>query len=262
MKGVIMRKLLLLIVVLVVICFHCSFALALSTMGPPASGLYKGQLRAGADYSYTQMDIEMNHGKSPGGGPNFSMTDVKNHFVLANLGYGITDNVELSFRIGGGSARDTEPGGIGFKTNAPTVGNGYVIGFGTKATFIEKPDIEWGGLFQMLWAEADCEATAGGSAWAAGIGLWEIQLAAGPTYKLHEKMSIYGGPFFHIINGRFRANRIAGAGRITYHVDEGSVFGGYLGTKINVTNNIDYCIEYQHTATADALGMSLLFKLN
>ena len=257
-----MRKISLLVFVLAVVRFCSSSALALSTMGPPTSGLYKGQFRAGADYSYTQMDIELNHGKSPGGGPTFSMTDLKNHFVLANIGYGVLDNVEVSFRVGGGSARDTEPGGFAFKTASPSIGNGYVIGLGTKATIIEKPDIEWGGLFQLLWAEADVEATAGGSAWAAGIGLWEIQLAAGPTYKLHEKMSIYGGPFFHIINGRFRANRIAGTGRITYHLDEGSIFGGYVGTKINVTNNIDYCIEYQHTATADALGMSLLFKLN
>lgn len=257
-----MRKMLLLIVVLAVVCFHSSLALALSPMGPPTAGLRQGQFRAGVDYSYSKMDIKLNEGSSPGGGPAFSMNDLKNHFVLANLGYGIADNVEFSFRIGGGSARDSERGGISFKTKAPKVGNGYVIGFGTKATFVKQNNIEWGGLFQLLWCEADAVATAGGSSWTSSIGLWEIQLAVGPTYKLNDNVSIYGGPFFHIIDGRFSAYRQAGTGNINYDLDEGSLFGGYIGTNIKITSNADFRIEYQHTAVSDAIGMSLLFKLN
>jgi opacity protein-like surface antigen len=252
-----MKKMLLM---LAVISFCGSSALALSPMGPPSAGLQRKQFMAGADYSYSKMDIKLNHGRSPGGGPDLTMNNLKNHYVLANLGYGLRDNWELSFRIGGGAARDREPGGISFKTASPTLGNGYVIGFGTKATFIEDFNIKWGGLFQLLWAEADARATAGGRSWTADVGLWEIQLAAGPTYKLNEKASIYGGPFFHIIDGRFTASPRTGTGRIRYSLDEGSVFGGYVGTEINVIDNAVFRVEYQHTAAADALGMSLLFR--
>jgi len=208
------------------------------------------------------MDVDLNQGTSPGGGPSFCMNDIVSQYVLADIGYGIAENVEFSFLIGGGSAKVKEPGGLSFETALPRLGNGYVIGFGTKATFLEKPDIEWGGLFQLLWAEAEGRAIAGGGPWSASIGMWEIQIAAGPTYKLNENVSLYGGPFLHIIDGRFKAYRIAGTGAIRYDLDEGSAFGGYVGTKIKVTSNADFFIEYQHTATADAIGMNLSFKLN
>lgn len=258
-----MKKILLLVVVLVMVGLCGSFALALSPMGPPAAGLEKGQFMAGVDYSYSQMDIKMNHGRSPGNVSSITMNNLDQHYVLANLGYGIRDNWELSFRIGGGAAQDKEPGNRSFKTNSPTPGNGYVIGFGTKATLLEEPKIKWGGLFQVLWAQADGRAFAGSTPWSADVELMEIQLAIGPNYTLNERASIYGGPFFHILDGRFTAKRrTAAGGRICYDLDEGSVFGGYIGTEINATDNIVFRAEYQHTAAADALGMSLLFKLN
>jgi len=250
-------------IMLAVISLCGSFALALSPMGPPAAGLKQGQFMAGVDYSYSQMDIKMNHGLSPGGGPSITLDNLDKHYVLANLIYGIRDNWEVSLRVGGGAAQDKEPGGISYKTNSPTFGNGYIFGFGTKATFVEEPKIKWGGLYQMIWAQADGRATAGGSSWSSDVEYMEIQLAIGPTYKLNEKASIYGGPFFHILDGSFTAKRRTSAGgRIHYDLDEGSVFGGYIGTEINATENTVFRAEYQHTAAADALGMSLLFKLN
>jgi opacity protein-like surface antigen len=263
LKEISMKKMLLLGVMLVVVCLCGSFALALSPMGPPAAGLEKGQFMVGVDYSYSQMDIKMNHGRSPGGGPSLTMDNLDQHYVLANLLYGIKNNWEVSFRLGGGAAQDKEEGNRSFKTNSPTPGNGYVIGFGTKATFVEEPDIKWGALFQVLWAHADGRAFAGGTPWSANVELTEIQIALGPNYKLNEKASIYGGPFFHILDGRFTAKRrTAAGGRICYDLDEGSVFGGYIGTEINATEKTVFRAEYQHTAAADTLGMSLLFKLN
>jgi opacity protein-like surface antigen len=246
---------------LAVISFCGSFALALSPMGPPSAGLQRKQFMAGADYSYSKMDIKLNHGRSPGGGPRVTMNDLKRHYVLANLGYGLRDNWEASFRIGGGAARDEESGGIRYRTASPTFGNGYVFGFGTKATFIEDFNIRWGGLFQILWAKADGRAVVSSGSWSADTKYMEIQVAAGPTYQLNERASIYGGPFFHILDGRFVAKSRGGTPRrICYDLDEGSVFGGYVGTEINVIDNAVFRIEYQHTAAADALGMSLLFR--
>ena len=88
----------------------------------------------------------------------------------------------------------------------------------------------------------------------------EIQIAAGPTYRLNEKVSVYGGPFFHIFDGHFTAKNRGAPLRISYDIDQGSCFGGYVGTGIEVADNANFSIEYQHTAAADALGMNLTWK--
>jgi len=255
-----MKKMLLLAITPVVVSLCVSSALALPPMGPPAAGLEEGQFSGGVVHSYSKMDLRLNHGRSPGGGPNLTMDNLKRHYVLANLGYGIMDNWEGYLLIGGGAARGKESGGIRYKTNTPTLGNGYVFGFGTKATFVEEPVIKWGGLFQLLRAQADGRAKVAGGSWKADTELWEIQLAVGPTYQLNEKASIYGGPFFYIVDGRFTAKNRATPARICYDIDEGSSFGGYIGTEIKVTNYAAFHVEYQHTAAADAIGMGLIFR--
>lgn len=248
------RPLLGTVFVTIFLCSSVSFALA--PMGEPAAGLIPGQFSAGVDYSYSKIDLKMNHGFSPGGGPSVSLDNLKKHYVIANIGYGIKENWDLFYKVGGGSAQDKEEGNRRFKTNR----KGYIMGFGTKATFHEEPDIKWGGLFQALWAQSDGRAYVAGAPWTAEINYMEIQIAAGPTYRLNDKMSLYGGPFFHIFDGHFTAKRRTGAGRLSYDLDQGSCFGGYIGTGIKVTSNADFNIEYQHTAAADALGMGLTWK--
>jgi hypothetical protein len=250
-KGV-----LLVVVALTVVCLCGSAALALTPMGPPAAELNKAQFSAGVDYSYSQIDLKLNHGFSPGGGPSITLDNMKRHHVLANLGYGIRDDWEVSFRVGGGAVQDKEEGGRTFKTNR----HGYTLGFGTKATLCETNGIKWGGLFQALWGQADGRAFVAGRSWTADIDFVEIQIAVGPTYRLNDTVSIYGGPFFHIFDGHFTAKDRPGTSRLSYDIDEGSVFGGYIGTGIRIASNTAFNIEYQHTAAADSLNMKLTWK--
>lgn len=306
-----MRRKIFLILLLSFFGFNCSVVLALDPMGPPSAGLKQRQFSAGAEYSYSRMDITLNHGKGswsgftngvPGGSNSGKMASgtIKNlnlNKVYAKLGYGITDNWEIFLRLGGANvdfnygdqARPLFPvpvsggGGRLFPVGQKGDGdNGFAIGLGTKATFYERNDLKLGGLFQISWSRskgkgAGTFANGGVNSFAeqwshsVDVEITEIQVALGPTYKLAEKISIYGGPFFHFIDGdidgKYRESGNIGPGLFgnyysdySYDIDESSIFGGYLGTQIDVTKDISFNIEYQHTAFADALGMNLLWR--
>jgi hypothetical protein len=224
-------------------------------MGSPLPDLHKGQFSAGADYSYTQMDVRTNHGFTPSGVKSRTIENMKTHYLGANIGYGLTDNWQWAIKIGGGSIRGKESGGVSFNSD-----DGYVIGFATKAKLFECKELEWGGLFQVLWAQADGKTRAGGSSWSAEEDLMEIQIALGPEYRVNEKATIYGGPFWHILDGDFVAKDRAAARRIKYDLDQQGSFGGYIGTGIDVTENVVFNIEWQHTVGADSVGMKLAYK--
>ena len=243
------------LIVVLVVLFFSSNVLALTTLGPPKAGLMKGGYGLSVDYLYGKQDVQLNHGFSPGGGPKMTIDGMKVHSVGVKLGYGLTNNLETFISTTGGSIRGSEPGGISFNSS-----NGYSLGFGTKATFGQCNGMDWGGIFQILLASLDGKTKAGGASWSSHSSLYEIQIAMGPTYQLNDKVSLYGGPFLHFLDGRFSAKRRSTPGRIAYDLDQGSYFGGYIGAAVDITAKTDFCIEYQHTAAADALGMSLRYK--
>jgi hypothetical protein len=244
-----------LVIVFIVIALCGSTAIGLTPMGSPVPDLSKGQFEAGVDYSYGKIDVKLNHGYSPGGGPSLTMHNLDAHYVASNIGYGLTDNWQLYFRLGGGSIRGSENKTVSFNSE-----DGYAIGFGTKAKLFECETMKWGGLFQILWAQADGRTVAGGTSWTAEEDLMEIQIALGPAYQMNEKAVLYGGPFFHILDGDFVAKSRVGGARINYDLDQGSPFGGYIGAAMDVTTNTVFNIEYQHTAAADAIGLKLAYK--
>lgn len=268
-----MKKGILLLVVGFVIAGLCdSTALALDPMGPPAAGLSKGQFSAGVDYAHSEMDLKLNEGSyTTLAGGKLTLVSFKSKFrmnkVYANIGYGITDTLEAFLRLGAADAS--------FKNNNEATFNGdsdFAIGFGVKTTFYEKPKLKLGGLFQATWSSTDASATVNTALyetshmWSreAHVDLMEIQFAVGPTYELTDKVSIYGGPFFHIVDGSVKGKWYSGgayAGNERYDIDETSTFGGYIGTQVDLAQNVAFSIEYQHTAAANALGMSLIWRL-
>ena len=97
----------------------------------------------------------------------------------------------------------------------------------------------------------------------------EIQIAMGPTYELCEGISIYGGGFFHLMDGSVDLNGSATTVGIpqfrydldsSYDIDRVSELGGYIGACIKTTNDISCSIEYQHTDSADAIAMRVLWR--
>ena len=221
--------------------------------------------------------------------------------VYANFGYGVTDSWEMFLRLGAGHADfgykdDTRPffsvpvsgpGGILFPDGQKADGDsGFAIGFGSKVTFYRDDKLKLGGLFQISWLRSDGKRSglhpagggvnaypgpASGIPWShsVNIEIKEIQIAAGPEYQLTERISIYGGPFFHQIDGEVDGRYIESGnfGMSTldyrayydYDISENSIFGGFVGTQIEVFENALFNIEYQHTAFADALTMGLVW---
>ncbi|HPS55319.1 MAG TPA: hypothetical protein PLP05_06965 [Sedimentisphaerales bacterium] len=269
-------------------CF-CSTALALDFMGPPSAELKKGQISLGADYSDTRMNLGLDHGvineslyqhgalasSTTSTVSSFTLKRLKMHKLYANIGYGITDNWETFIRLGGMNTEFSGnffPGSTGSQSRNFNGDTGFAIGFGTKVTFYEKDKLKLGALFQMSWASSHATASGVDYRESVDLDIVEMQIALGATYQLTEKIAIYGGPFWHFINFNdsdlhgFRSHETDPSQSerktcySTYDIDDESNFGGYIGAQYEVFKDTFYCIEYQHTGSADALAMSIRWK--
>ena len=127
-----------------------------------------------------------------------------------------------------------------------------------------------GGLFQANWAKFDGKLYA--EHWAASdfveIDMAEIQIAVGMNCMLSDQVSVYGGPFFHFIDGElydtFSEVDAETGGLLTseylWNIEQDSVFGGYLGAQMELAENCFLNIEFQHTTAADAFGASIAWR--
>ncbi len=253
-----------------------SAAFALDPMGPPTAGLRQGQLKEGIEYSYGTMDLKLDDGiwiehldglfYDAGNAEPLTLKNFKTNKAYFNLGYGIIEGLDVFLRLGGTTAtfgdsiwEDAEE----FDSHAD-----FTVGCGIKATFYEDDNLKLGGLFQANWAEFDGRLSA--AHWAAAdlveMSITEIQVAVGPTYKLADNISIYGGPFFHFVVGDLddEFNEVSGGGLLTskysWNVDESSNFGGYIGAQVDIAEDLSFNIEYQQTESADALSVGLIWR--
>lgn len=253
-------------------------AFALDPIGPPVADMEFGQFKFGVDFSHTNMDFELKNGiwfeyldgvfDNWGDAVDLTLKDFEANRYYAKLGYGISDNCEAFFRLGGSSAEfgdslweDNEE----FDSNAEPA-----FGFGIKATFLDEGNFQLGGLIQANWSEYDGMLYA--SHWASSdfveVDMAEIQIALGMNCMLSDRVSVYGGPFFHFLDGElydtFTEVDAGTGGLLTseylWDIEQDSVFGGYLGTKMELTDNCFLNIEFQHTSAADAFGASIAWK--
>jgi len=253
-----------------------SAALALDPMGPPTADLRQGQFEEGIEYSYGTMDLKLNNGfwieqldgvfYDSGNADSLTIKNFKTNKAYFNLGYGIIDGLDVFLRLGATTAtfgdsiwEDAEK----FENHA-----NFTVGCGIKATFYEHDNLKLGGLFQANWTEFDGQLNA--AHWAAAdfveMSVTEIQVAVGPTYKLADHISIYGGPFFHFVVGDLddEFSQASGGGLLTskysWDIDESLIFGGYIGAQVDIAENFFFNIEYQQTAAADALSVGFVWR--
>lgn len=271
----------LLAVTTVVLLFCCSVALALDPIGSPADKLKRGRFAIGADYSISDMDFKAK-GRSILTINNLTTGDIigtqsqeqylsleglEVHKAYVNLGYGITNNLEAFLRLG---SADTEWKGDG--------DTHFSFGFRTAVTFYQKDDLQLSAVAQYSWAESEFDSLLlttmiGGTSYSmpmsGRLNMQELQIALGPTYELTKGISLYGGGFFHFADGKLSLRGSASTTGIpnigydldsSYDIDQASELGFYFGTKFDATDNISYSIEYQHTASADAIAMRLIWR--
>jgi hypothetical protein len=253
-------------------------AAALDPMGPPVAGLAQGQIKIGVDYSDSKMDLKLTRGKwtelldgvplDAGDAVSFTLEDFKAYRTYANVGFGASDNLEAFVRVGGTQGRFGDSiweDGEDFDGSTD-----FAAGGGIKATFFEEGALRVGGLIQGSWAEYN--GTLCAPQWPAAdrveIDLTQVQAAVGAAYTWAERFSIYGGPFLHFVSGDLddtihEVDTATGgllASHYSWDIEEDSVFGAYAGAQLELTDNCSFNIEYQRTAAADAVALSLMWK--
>jgi opacity protein-like surface antigen len=289
-----------------VLFFSTATSIALDPMGPAVAELEKGQFSIGAEYSTSRMDLRLNEGKitrrgyvngmlsSTSVGPlnRYTITNMQMDKVWTKISYGITDDWDVFLRLGTADMDFDYSDRMNCVNNACQVfppgqehngHNDFAIGLGTKVTFHKEENLKWGGLFQISWCQSNGKDT--GSLPAASsitgfgtsyshsvdVDLVEIHVALGPDYRLTDNISVYGGPFFHFVDGdtkgHYYESGTTGLGTLvgyssdySYDIDQRASFGGYVGLEMDLTKDVSANIEYQHTAAADALALNLTWK--
>jgi opacity protein-like surface antigen len=266
------RKFLAIGVVLFVGGVWVQAALALDTLGPPAAaGLDQGQSSLGLDYSHARMNLKLYNAKwssSSGSGelPEWKMRNLTTDVVTANIGYGIAKDLEGFVRLGAMTTEDTKGTlGTGLVKYRGNPGFDFDFGFGAKATFWQQDNLKMGGIAQFSWSKPDGKASID---WGGESGIWkysskievrEIQIAVGPTYEFSDGALIYGGPFVHYVDGsiEFKSSTY----RYSADVIQQNYLGGFVGIRLDPDKYTPFInIEWQHTATDDALGLNLTWK--
>ncbi|MHC4118831.1 MAG: hypothetical protein ACYSWO_15125 [Planctomycetota bacterium] len=272
--------------VTVLVCV-CSSGVLAASMGPPVAGLEAGKWGMGVDYAYSDMTVDTkgtqvetaNKTSFP---PIFQQTtssfegrneDIETNMVFANLGYGVLDNLEVFLRLGA-SAVDIDVENVDWDGSG-----GFAYGVGAKATFCEFVNLKLGALAQMTWVSGDAEVTVVRTE-IAGVPLigprdftgdgefeWdEIKIAIGPSFELTEGISIYGGSFYHLINGDFDVDltmiALDGTGHLEQSgdFDEKSDFGFFGGGQIDITERLPFYAEWQSAGDADVVGASIVYR--
>ncbi|MBC8471433.1 MAG: outer membrane beta-barrel protein [Planctomycetes bacterium] len=266
---------------IIVLCFCCSAGFALDPLGSASDKLQKGQFGIGVDYSDSDIDFKAK-GRSNLAVYNVTigslvgiqsekqrldLDGVEVQKAYANLGYGITDNLEAFLRLGAADADWRDDGDTHFS-----------FGLRTGVTFYQKDALRLSALAQYSWVQTEFDSlplttVVSGTSYpllmSGRLSMHEIQIAMGPTYELTDNVSLYGGGFFHLMDGTLDLKGSATTVGIpqfrydldsSYDIDQVSELGVYIGARIKTANNISYSIEYQHTNSADAIAMRLLWK--
>lgn len=266
---------------IIVLCFCCSAGFALDPLGSASDKLQKGQFGIGVDYSDSDIDFKAK-GRSnleiynvtigslvgiQSEKQRLDLDGVEVQKAYANLGYGITDNLEAFLRLGAADADWRDDGDTHFS-----------FGLRTGVTFYQKDALRLSALAQYSWVQTEFDSlplttVVSGTSYpllmSGRLSMHEIQIAMGPTYELTDNVSLYGGGFFHLMDGTLDLKGSATTVGIpqfrydldsSYDIDQVSELGVYIGAWIKTANNISYSIEYQHTNSADAIAMRLLWK--
>ena len=228
-------KILILCVVLVGLCG--STALALDPMGPPTAELEVGKWAIGTEFMYSDMDLNLGEG----------VVDLQVTKFYGTFGYGLMDNVEIFGRIGIGNA---EGDVITSESDDLEYGSSeFIFGGGARVTLFENDTCHWGlvGTFSSFKSEEHGDRDE--------VEFDEYQIAFGPTVKITDSISMFGGPFFHSVDGS--AEDRSDSDPSTSLDEDG--FGGYLGAILKINENASFRPEFQWTDDAVGFGFALIW---
>jgi len=244
------------VVVLVLLAVVTAPALALDPMGPPKADLPKGQYSLGVEYVRSEMDIVR---MTANWSDAKAVSDATIDKMYANIGYGISDNVTGFVRLGAGQADfDRTASWTKWKGDGDAE---FIWGAGMKATLAQDADIAWGLLGQMSRGKltGDATSTLDGEREKYEVTMYEIQIAAGPTFMLGNNVQVYGGPFLHFISGDYKDIKDDGD-KLHKPIDTDDEFGGYVGALVTLGGNAALNAEYQVTGGDSAVAGGVTFR--
>lgn len=223
-------------------------AQALDLMGPPTSGLDFGKWGAGAAFYASEEDFDLDEG---------TLSDFESCRYYGWVGYGLSDWWEIYTRLG---AIDAEADDLGFQPSPDFIGS-----LGTKVTFSRGDVVDWGFLLQWTWTQLDDSYSDTIDLSDFGLGTEtlifdvdmdyrEFHAAVGPVIKL-DGMKIYGGPFFHCVDGEVEIG-VAG-GEADFDLEEDSMFGGFAGMIIDLGSSAALNVEGALTGDAWGAGVNI-----
>lgn len=222
--------------ILIGVVLFGSPAWALTYMGAPSSDVKQGELFLGFDYSNSELDFKFTSDTTRG-----ILDNVGSDLYLGRAGIGLINGIEIFGRFGIGEIED--------------LGNEFVWGAGTRATFAQKDNVSWGALFQLTALSAEGSGPIGDYELAGDLDAYECQFAIGPTFDNGDS-SVYLGPFFHFIDGDVD---LATQGSVDLKQD--SEFGLYIGVSWDIADKTTLNIELAGTDDAKLVGIGLVHKL-
>ena len=223
--------------IIMIVFLFGSPAWALTYMGSPASDVKQGELFLGFDYSSGMVDYEFR-----GDTHNGILRHVDSDLYLGRAGIGLIDGFEVFGRFG--------------VSEVEKLDNESAWGLGTRATFIEKDNVSWGVLFQLMSLNAEGTGRIGDYELNGDFDIYEYQLAIGPTFD-NNGSSVYFGPFFHFIDGDADLTSFG-----SVDIEEESEFGVYVGVLWELADNTTLNIEFQGTDDAKMGGIGLIHKFS
>lgn len=260
--------------VCIYILLNSSVAYAMDPLGPSTNNLEPGQIQLGLEYCSSSMDLKLNNGQwlekslgelTSGTAVSLVLKDFEQNNTYVNLAYGVDYNWGIFLRLNRTKAEFGDSllkQGEQFESDSKPA-----FGGGIKATLFEKNYLRIGGLVEANMASysGQLDSPLFETPHFIETDITEIQIAISADYMIMDNIWIYGGPIMHFVSGEYSDTYIEEAGtgglllsEYTWDIEQDSLYGGYLGTQVEIGKNCYFNIEYQFTGGANAFGAGIL----
>jgi len=221
---------------------------ALDPLGAPKALLGRNHWSLGIEYAYSETDTELT-GIFFGGEvtPDVSSKSLKANRVYVTPRYGVLENLDVFVRLGALTLETPVLTAARFEGDTD-----LAWGIGAAATVYDSERFDWGVIVQWSRGESEADSINPTMHFRSEMEVESFQVATGPTYQFREDLNLYGGGFYHSLDGEYRDNI-----PIRFDMEEDSSFGGFVGLDWMAKDDALWNVELQHTGTAFGIATGL-----
>lgn len=238
---------------------------AAEPIGTPKASLEPCNFGLALEYSYTNLNLNREFRGVPGG------IDIDNlHITYLTGSYGVTEWLEVFLRVGMIDASNVDDTGRHLLTARSdySFDQDFIYGGGARFTLGTVGDVTFGGVASYSWASMNgtfsrtwifngVPLTPGTMA----MRMQQAQVALGATWNMTERVALYGGALMHWVRADLNREVVVGGtpynnNFIAENDHFGSMFGGYAGAKIGLTDTMYLAVE--GTFTGDTKGANAM----